>query len=243
MGFKDLAHDSAVGHVTGQSVFIADRPEQKSELWVEVLYSTRAHAKIKHLNFEAAKKIEGVAGIFTSQDLAHNRWGSIVQDQPLLAEAEVHYFGEPIAVVAAKDQNTAIKAKNAIEVDYEPLEAVLTLKQAKKQQFYMGETYRIACGDAASALELAAHTLSGEFVSAGQEQFYLESQASIAYPDENDCLIIHSSAQHPTEVQHVVAKALGLQQQQVVCKVKRMGGGFGGKESQSAHYAALAALV
>ena len=243
MIFKDSPHDSAVGHVTGESIFIDDRAAQKGELWVEVFYSPVAHASIVKLDCSDALKVAGVEGIFTYKDLAHNRWGSIVQDQPVLAETEVNYFGEPIAVIAADSKKSALKARAKIILELKEKPAVLTLKDARHQDFTMGDTYNISTGDTDVAIASAEHQLKGQFISGGQEQFYLESQATIAYPDENGCLLVHSSAQHPTEVQHVVAKTLGLQHHQVVCVVKRMGGGFGGKESQSAHYAALASLV
>ena len=243
MKFKDLPHDSAASHVTGTSEFIDDRPKQAGELWVEVVYSTVAHGEIKSINSEKALAIEGVVGIYSHQDLASNRWGSIVKDQPLLAEKKVHYIGEPILVIAAKNKRTANLAKAAIQIEITAGSAVLNLKQARAQRNFMGETYCIETGNSNDALAQADNLLTGQFINGGQEQFYLESQASIVYPEENDCLHVHVSAQHPTEVQHVVASALGLKQHQVVATVKRMGGGFGGKESQSAHYATLAALV
>ena len=243
MKFKDLPHDSAISHVTGTSEFIDDRPKQAGELWVEVVYSTVAHGEIKNIETTSALTIEGIKGIYSYQDLANNRWGSIVKDQPLLAEKMVNYIGEPILVIAAENKQAAQAAKSAIKIEIEAKEPVLNLKQARAQRHYMGETYCIKTGDTVAAFAQASHLLTGQFINGGQEQFYLESQASIVYPEENDCLHVHVSAQHPTEVQHVVASALGLKQHQVVATVKRMGGGFGGKESQSAHYAALAALV
>ena len=243
MNFKDQPHDSAYSHVSGTSEFIDDRPKMAGELAVDVIYSEVAHGTIQSINKAAALSVPGVTAIYSYQDLANNRWGSIVQDQPLLAEKTVQYIGEPILVVAAETPAAARAAKAAIVIEIEACDAVLNLEQARAQKHYMGETYRIETGDAASAFAIATHLLTGQFTNGGQEQFYLESQASIAYPEENDCVHVHVSAQHPTEVQHVVAKALGLNQHQVVSTVKRMGGGFGGKESQSAHYAALAALV
>lgn len=243
MTFKDLPHDSAVSHVTGTSEFIDDRPKQAGELIVEVVYSEVAHGEIKHIDIETALAIEGVVAIYSHQDLSNNRWGSIVQDQPLLAEDHVNYIGEPILVIAAVSKSIAQAAKAAIDIQITAKNAILNTQQARLQQSYMGENYVMETGDVATAKAQATHHLQGQFINGGQEQFYLESQASLVYPEENDCLHVHVSAQHPTEVQHVVAKALGLSQHQVVATVKRMGGGFGGKESQSAHYAALAALV
>ena len=247
MKYKDLPHDSAVSHVTGTSEFIDDRPKMAGELICEVFYSPVAYGDIVVLEIENALEMDGVYGVYTHHDLINNRWGSIVQDQPLLAEDKVHYVGEPIAVIAAKDKHIALAARNVIKLEINENDPVLEIKQARAMKHYMGETYLIETGDVESTKisdgQATHNTLKGQFISGGQEQFYLESQASIVYPEENDCLHVHVSAQHPTEVQHVVAKALGLSQHQVVATVKRMGGGFGGKESQSAHYAALAALV
>ncbi|MGJ8662435.1 MAG: molybdopterin cofactor-binding domain-containing protein, partial [Marinicella sp.] len=243
MAFKDLPHDSATSHVTGTSEFIDDRPKMAGELTVEVVYSEIAYGDITLIDIEQALSIEGVKAIYSYKDLANNRWGSIVKDQPLLAEKTVHYIGEPILVIAAESKQAGLAAKAAINIDIAAKEPTLTLKQAREQRRYMGETYAIETGDTTTEFKRAKHLLTGQFINGGQEQFYLESQASIAYPEENDCIHVHVSAQHPTEVQHVVASALGLKHHQVVSTVKRMGGGFGGKESQSAHYAALAALV
>ncbi len=243
MKFKDSAHDSAVSHVTGKSEFIDDRPPQQGELYVELLYSPVASGNIDKLDFSEALQLAGVVAIFTHKDLAHNRWGSIVQDQPILAEQKVNYVGEPIAVIAANSQAVAIAARKLVILEISAEAMVLTLAAACRQKSFMGETYQLSTGDSKAAFNKADNILEGTFISGGQDHFYLESQACIAYPEENQCLQIHTSAQHPAEVQHVVASALGLQQHQLVCVVKRMGGGFGGKESQSAHYAALAALV
>ncbi len=243
MSFKDLPHDSATSHVTGTSEFIDDRPKHAGELTVAVVYSGVAHGDIKRIDTSQALQIEGVHGIYSYQDLAHNRWGSIVQDQPLLAENSVHYVGEPILVVAAETATAAQAAQAIIQIDIEAKDAVLDIRTARSERHYMGEAYQIKTGDPRTEFTQAEHLLTGQFSNGGQEQFYLESQAAIAYPEENDCIHVHVSAQHPTEVQHVVAKALDLKHHQVISTVKRMGGGFGGKESQSAHYAALAALV
>ncbi len=243
MKFKNSPHDSAVSHVSGKSEFIDDRAKQHGELYVEVLYSPVARGNIDKLEFSEALQLTDILAIFTYKDLAYNRWGSIVQDQPILAEQQVNYIGEPIAVIAAKTQAAAIAAKNMVILEISTNPAVLNLTQACRQKSHMGESYKLSTGDTQAAISKAENILQGSFISGGQDHFYLESHACIAYPEENQCLQIHTSAQHPSEVQHVVASALGLQQHQIVCVVKRMGGGFGGKESQSAHYAALAALV
>jgi len=238
-----LPHDSAHTHVTGLSEFIDDRPVVRGELFVEVLYSTHAHARIRKIDFKAASKLTGVAGIFTYKDFHGNMWGTIFKDQPLLAESEVNFVGEPIVVIAAESYDIARAAKEQIKVDYEPLSAVLSVDQAKVQQSFIGSKRKIERGDVDSAMKKAPHKLNGKIIIRGAEHFYLESQAAVVYPKEDGQLEVHSSSQHPTEVQHVVSHALGLTSKDVVCIVKRMGGGFGGKESQAAPIAAFAALV
>ena len=134
MAFKDPPHDSAHGHVTGTSEFIDDRPRQAGELQVLVVYSTVAHGHITQLDVAAASQVDGVHGIYSHRDLAHNRWGSIVQDQPLLAAEEVNYVGEPILVIAAESMPAAKAAQALIDMEIKPAPAVLDIHAAKQQQ-------------------------------------------------------------------------------------------------------------
>lgn len=243
MKAQSLPHDSAKGHVSGESEFIDDRPLLKGEVHVGILYSPVAHGILKNIDLKKASALPGIVGLFTAKDFVHNTWGPIVQDQPLLAYDKILYLGEPLVVIAAEDTKTLALAKSVIHLEIEELPPILSIDEAKHQQFFLGESLLIQTGNATEALQKSPHRLSGVFESAGQEHFYLESQAAIAYPMEGQALEIHSSSQHPTEVQHVTAHALGLPYHQVVSIVKRMGGGFGGKESQASHMAALAALV
>lgn len=238
-----IPHDSARGHVTGESIFLDDRPFQRGELHVGLLISPVAHGRIQKLDTRAALDLPGVAGIFTAADLHHNLWGTIIQDQPLLAADEVCYCGEPIAVIAAEDAKTLREARRLIKLEIAPLPAILSIAEARAQGSFIAVERKIERGNLEQGLAQAEHVLSGCFQSKGQDHFYLESHLSIVYPLENDQLEVHASSQHPTEVQHLVAEALGLQQSQVTCTVKRMGGGFGGKESQAAMFAVYAALV
>lgn len=241
--YSGSPHDSGLSHVTGSSVFIDDRPEQAGELHVSLVISERAHAEIININKEAALLEEGVVGVFTGSDFAVNIWGPIAKDQPLLADKLVSHYSEPIAVVVAESRKAAFLGAKLVEVSYRDLSPVFTVDAAIKGDHFLGEEFKIEEGDVEKAFSNSDHILEGTFENGGQDHFYLESQACIAYPGENNELHIESSSQHPTEVQHVVAGALGLKQNQVVCVVKRMGGGFGGKESQASHMAALAALA
>ncbi|MBF0208435.1 MAG: molybdopterin-dependent oxidoreductase, partial [Oligoflexia bacterium] len=252
MNKESLVHDSAHTHVQGCSEFISDRPKQEGELVVDFVYSPFAHAKIKSIELDIAKKIPGVEALFTASDIPHNRWGTVEQDQPFLASEYCQYAGEPIVLVAATNKEALQAARNAIHIEFEQLDAILSIEEALRQNSFLlqgalGSSQKIIAGqlqELEAVFTSATNQLLGVFVSAGQEHLYFETQSVVVYPlEDGGVMEIHASTQHPTEVQHVVAHMLGIQLHQVVCIVKRMGGGFGGKESQAAHFAALAALV
>lgn len=240
---KNLPHDSARLHVAGKSEFIDDIPARAGELYVEVVMSKVAHGKIKRIDSKAALALPGVVAVFLASDLKHNRWGTIFQDQPLLAETEVQFVGESIALVAAQSREAALAGRDLVKVEYEELPAILSIEEAKRAAAFLGSRRVIERGEAQKALSESKHLLNGKVILRGADHFYLESQCAVAYPLEGGQVEVHSSSQHSTETQHVVAHALGLPYGDVVCIVKRMGGAFGGKESQAAPYAAYAALV
>lgn len=235
------SHDYAHTHVAGLSEFVDDRPIMRGELFMDVVYSTHAHAKIS-VDYSEALKDEEVVAVFTAKDVHHNVWGTIFKDQPLLADKVVQYAGEAIALVVAKSTIAAQYAKQKVKVTYEDLPAILSIDEAKKHGSFIADKRFIERGDVKNAFSNALHTLEGEITIQGHDHFYLESQVAVVYPLEDGQLEVHSSSQHPTETQHVVAHCLGLEAKDVVVQVKRMGGGFGGKESQAAPIAAMAAL-
>lgn len=243
MASQSIPHDSSYGHVTGQSVFIDDRAPQRGELQVGLVTSPVAHGRLRGIDVSAALALPGVRGVFTAKDLHHNIWGTIIQDQPMLAQDEICYLGEPIAIIAAEDKASLLEAKKRVKLDIEVLPAILSIDEARRQKEFIAVERTIRRGDVEAVFKSAPHVLKGRFENKGQDHFYLESHACVVYPGEYGQLEVHSSSQHPTEVQHLVAEALGLNQNQVVCIVKRMGGGFGGKESQAAPFAAFAGLV
>lgn len=238
-----LPLDYAHTHVTGESEFVDDRPVMKNELFCDIFYSSRAHALIKKIDFTEALKMPGVVEIFTGRDFTHNMWGTIFKDQPILAIDKVQYAGEGIAIIVAESLEAAQRAKYKVIIEYTDLEAILSIDEAKKHKSFIIDSRKIERGEVDKAMKEAPHTLEGKIIIQGHDHFYLESQVSIAYPLEDGQIEVHSSSQHPTETQHVVAHALGLPDKDVVCQVKRMGGGFGGKESQAAPFAAMAALA
>lgn len=240
---KNLPHDSAVGHVSGSSVYIDDIPYMRNEVFVDYFGSPFAHGRVESLDLSEALKVEGVVALYTYKDLHHNVFGPITQDEILLVEDVSQFIGQPIVIIAAESQAAIKKAKAAIKLKMTELKPVLSVDSAIAAGLYLDKTYKIERGDVASGFASADHVIEGRFVLGGADHFYLESQACLVHPGEYDQLTVHSSTQNPSEVQHVVAHLLGLQLNQVVCIIKRMGGGFGGKECQATHPAVMAALV
>ena len=240
---KNIPHDSAVGHVSGESVYVDDVAPLRGELIVDFVWSPVAHGRIRGIELDAARELPGVVALFTYRDLHHNLFGPIIQDELLLAEDVVSFIGHPIVVIAAESRAAIRAAKAAIKVDIEELEPVFTIDEAKRRGLFIGKTMTIQRGDVEAAFASAKNILEGTFINGGQDHFYLESQAALAVPGEFDQLTVHSSTQNPSEVQDVIAHVLGLPINKVTVVTKRMGGGFGGKECQATHPAAIAALV
>lgn len=240
---KSIQHDSAVGHVTGTSLFVDDRSKLKNEVYVGVIGSPICAGSIKKIDYTDVLKMDGVFGAYTAHDVPHNKWGTIIPEQPILAFDKIGYIDEPIGLIACQDEETFNVVKKFVKIETGEEKPLLTIDEAIARKSYLCEAKPFIRGDVEGVLKNSKHVLKGAFECGGQEHFYMESQATIAYPLENGQIEVHSSSQHPTETQHVVAHALKIDFSQVVCIVKRMGGGFGGKESQAAHFAALAALV
>lgn len=241
---RTIPHDSAVGHVTGAAPYIDDLPRRVDELHVGFVGSPVASGTITSLETEQAAALDGVVAVFTYQDVGkHNVFGPLFCDEPFLAAEEVLYVGQPVVLIAAENERVLTKAKSLVIFDVKETAPVLTLQQAIANENFIGPKRQIACGDTETAISGATHQLSGEFHSGGQEQFYLESQAAVAFPGEQGQLVVHSSTQNTTEIQTMVAEVLELQMHQVVCICKRMGGAFGGKETQAVIPALMAALV
>lgn len=230
-------------HVTGESTFVDDIAPMKGELFVSYVGSPVAAGLLKKIDFSDALKVKGVVAIYTAKDVHHNLWGTIVKDQPILIEDEIGYIDEPICVIAAETRVALEAARRLVRFVIQEKKPVLNLSEAIDKKLFLHSPMPFHCGNIKKAFQDADHTLSGQIEIGGQEHFYLESQASIVYPDDASKLKIISSSQHPTETQHLVAEAVGLPFHQVVCEVKRMGGAFGGKESQAAPFAAMAAIV
>lgn len=236
-----VPHDSAPQHVTGEARFIDDLPEARDQLHAWIVTSPHAHARI--LAIDTSELPKG-AFVTTAADMpAKNDMATGIGVEPLLATDEVHYFGQPVAIVAADTRDGARKAAPTIKIDYEELPAILTVDEALAAGSRVADVSRIRRGDPEAAIASAPITLRGEARLGGQEHFYLESQIALAVPGEDGQVRILSSTQNPSEIQHHVAHALGVPMSSVTVEVRRMGGGFGGKESQGAHFAVMAALL
>lgn len=240
-------HESAHLHVAGEATYIDDIPELTGTLHAALGLSPLAHGKLLAIDVERLRAEPGVEAVFTAADIPGvNDCGPIVKgDDPILAQDEVHYLGQPMFAVVARDRRVArrVAARAKDFVTLEPLPALLTARDAHAAQAYVVPPMHLARGDAASAIVAAPHRFKDSLSIGGQEQFYLEGQISYALPLEDDGLLVHCSTQHPSEMQHAVAHALGLAAHQVQVQCRRMGGGFGGKESQSALFACVASLA
>lgn len=239
-----VPHDSSTGHVTGQAQFLADVPEFANELCVDFVGSPIAKGRLLSVDCSAALRVPGIVGLFTARDLTgHNRFGPVRKDEAFLVERECTYLGEPIVVIAGGTLAAVREAGKAVRIEVERGKPILTIDEAVDANAFLTPRKEFRVGDVEAALQSAEYTLSGVLHIGGQEHFYLESQAALACPGEDGQMTVYSSTQNPTEIQHVVADVLGLGMHQVVCICKRMGGGFGGKETQAALPALMAALV
>ncbi|MBP0594586.1 xanthine dehydrogenase molybdopterin binding subunit [Paraburkholderia sp. LEh10] len=243
-----LPHESATLHVSGEATYTDDIPELQQTLHAALGLSRHAHARIVSLDLDAVRAAPGVVAVLTADDIpGENNCGPVLHDDPILADGEVLYLGQPVFIVVAQTHELARRAaalaKSDDVVRYEPLEAVLTASEAKAKKQYVLPPLHLKRGAPADRIANAPHRISGTFEVGGQEQFYLEGQVAYAVPKEMDGMLVYSSTQHPSEMQHVVAHMFGWPTHSVLCECRRMGGGFGGKESQSALFACAASLA
>ncbi|RYX83548.1 xanthine dehydrogenase molybdopterin binding subunit [bacterium] len=241
---RSIPHESSRDHVRGRSIFLDDIPPHRNELLVDFVSSPVARGEIVALDLSAAAKLPGVVGLYTFRDVpGDNLFGPIFNDEHFLAEDKVCFQGEPIVVIAAESHAALKAAKVAIRLEVRAETPVVSIEQAIEAGEFIGTPRAITRGDAADAVGKALHRLEGTIYIGGQEHFYMETQCALAIPGENGHLTFHSSTQNPTETQVMAARVLGLGMHQVVCLCKRMGGGFGGKETQATPPALMAGLV
>jgi xanthine dehydrogenase large subunit len=238
------AHDSAALHVSGRAEYCDDLALPAGTLHGAFGMSPVAHGHVRLLDVSAVLASPGVAAVALPADIpGENNYGGAVHDDPILAGDLLQYAGQPIFVVAANSMRAARQAASRVKLTVDALPALLDIRAALAAQSFILPSQRIERGDPRPRIESAPHRLSSGIVMGGQDHFYLEGHIAAALPQEDGGMLLHSSTQHPTEVQTVVAHALGIAANRVVVQCRRMGGGFGGKESQAALIAAAAAVL
>jgi xanthine dehydrogenase large subunit len=239
-----LPHESAQAQVQGLAPYVDDLPELQGTLHAAPILSTVAHGRLRGVDARAALTLPGVRAVVLAQDIPGDPvLAAFGHDEPIFATDTVQHVGQVIGLMVADDVHTARRAARRVELQIDPLPALLSVQAAHAQQHYVLPPVHVTRGNAQAAMAAAPHTLSGSFEVGGQEHFYLEGQIAYAIPHEQSQWLIHSSTQHPGEVQHWVAHALHLASHRVRVECRRMGGGFGGKETQAGHLAVWAALA
>ena len=239
---RAVAHDSAIKHVTGEARYIDDLAEPEGLLHAYLGISAKAHARISHVDLAPVRAAPGVVDVITADDVPGENDVSPTHrhDEPLLATGRVHYAGQPIFAVAARTRDQARRAARLAVIEYDEQTAVLDVTEAEE---LVTEGMTMQRGDARSAIGEGPRSLTGRLRMGGQDHFYLEGQIGMALPGEDDEVTVLSSTQHPSEVQTMVAQVLAIPAHAVTVEVRRMGGGFGGKETQGNLFACVAAIL
>ncbi|MCU0908772.1 MAG: molybdopterin-dependent oxidoreductase, partial [Rhodobacteraceae bacterium] len=242
---KPLPHDSAPLHVAGQARYVDDIPLPADALHLAFGLSTVAHGEIISMDLSAVRAAPGVVLVLTAADLPHhNDVSPSPWPEPMLAEGTVHHVGQAVFLVAATSHHAARHAARLAKIEYRELPAILTVDDALAANSRFEDGPRVwSMGDADAAIAAAPRVIEGRIEIGGQEHFYLEGQAAVAFPGEGGDMHVVSSTQHPTEIQHKVAEAIGVPMHSVRVECRRMGGGFGGKESQGNAPACACAVV
>lgn len=241
---ESLPQDSAVLHVTGQATYIDDIPEPHGTLHIALGLAPRARGKIRSLDLSAVLAVEGVVRVITGADVpGKNDSSPHLGDEPMLATGEIAFHNQAVFAVVATTRKAARIAARLGRFDIEAEKPSVSIADARAEGGRVLPDYAWSNERVAPALAEAPHRLVGEIEIGGQEHFYLEGQAAFALPGEGDEMFVHSSTQHPSEVQHIVARVLGVADHNITVECRRMGGGFGGKESQASQFAAIAAVA
>ena len=240
-----LSHDSAVKHTTGEALYIDDIPEPRGTLHLVPGYANAVCGQLRSVDLSAVESAANVVAVLRADDVPGTLDISPTHagDDPLLAKDRIRFFGEPIFAVVARSYQDARRASRLAKIDIDSEDPILTIEDALNTQSFVSESKQMQRNDWQAAIEQAPHRLHGTTVSGSQDHFYLEGQVSLAIPQEDGGVHIYASTQHPSEIQHAAAQVLGLPDHTVTVEVRRMGGGFGGKETQAAQWAVLAALA
>ncbi len=241
---KNINNIDAAGHVTGRSIYTDDHPLLEGTLFAKIFDSPIAHGIINKLDYTDAASLEGVVKIFAAKDIpGANQIGGIVPDEPLMAETEILFRGQPILLIVAKNEDVAEDAFKLVNIEIEPLEIITDPKVAFNKGQLLCKSRQFQKGDPANAFTSCKYVFEGEAATGGQEHLYLETQGAYAFPAEQDKIKIISSTQGLRHVQETVAHVLGVGMHSVEVDTTRLGGGFGGKEDQAAMWASMAALA
>ena len=242
---KRLPHDSATRHVSGRAPYIDDLPEPVGTLHVVPVGAKIAAGRILSMDLDAVRAAPGIVAVVTARDVPGKNDVSPVDFDvdPCFAVEKIEFHSQVVFAIVGRTREEARRAALLAKIEYEKATPVVTVEDGLAKGLMVMPDYAFRQGDVAAGLARAPHRLQGALRIGGQEHFYLEGQIALAIPGEEGDMVVLSSTQHPTEVQHVVARVLGLPDNAVTCEIRRMGGGFGGKESQASQWAAIAALA
>jgi xanthine dehydrogenase large subunit len=236
-------HESGVKHVSGKAIYTDDLPDLPGTLYGAIGWSKKAHAIIKKINLSEVAKSEGVIAVVTAKDIeGRNDVGPVYDGDPIFTN-KPEYYGQPLFAVAAKTTELARKAVLKAKVSYKYLKPIITIQDALKKKSYVLKEKIIEKGEAHKAIKKATNHLKGNFTTGSQEHFALEGQISFVIPQEDNDFKIFSSTQHPSETQQIIAKMLNQKSNTIIVETRRIGGGFGGKETQSFIFAAICTLL
>ncbi len=237
-------HESGKYHVTGEAVYINDINVNEQLLAGKVFYSTEAKAKIKSIKIEEASKVDGIHAILSYKDIpGKNQMGPVMHDEVVLAKDEVNFIGQAILLIAAENESIAQKAASLIEIEYENGDIILNIEEAIDHGELLQSSRKIECGNVEKVFKECDRIIEGELKTGAQEHWYLETQVCLSIPGEGDDIMVYSSTQNPTETQLLIAEVLNVRTIDVEVQVRRMGGAFGGKETQGNHVAIWSALL
>ena len=240
---EERPHESSIKHVSGQALYTDDILEPPGTLYGAIGWSKRAHAIIKKINLEEVKKSEGVVSVITSKDISgRNDVGPVYDGDPIFAK-KAEYFGQPLFAVAATSTELARKAVLKAKISYKSLKVTNTIQEALKKKLFVLKENKIKKGDPINKINEAPYKLKGNFTTGSQEHFALEGHVAFTIPGEDNDYKVYSSTQHPSETQQIIAKMLNQKSNTITVEVRRIGGGFGGKETQSFIFAAICTLL
>ncbi len=229
---KTRPHDSAYKHVSGLADYTDDIKEPKDTLYGAIGLSNKAHAFIKKIDLNKVKSSEGVMSVITYQDIpGRNDVGPVFNGDPIFPEKKVEFYGQPLFAVAATSIELARKAVLKAKIIYKDLNPIITIKDALNKNNLLSKVKKIKRGNASKKIKNSKNFLKGNFTTGSQEHFYLEGQAAFVIPKEDNNFLVYSSTQHPSETQQLIAKTLNQKSNSINVLVRRIGGGFGGKET------------